>query len=263
MDNIFLNNKYTRWYYLIINAAQFRVTEGYTEKHHIIPKSLGGKNNNSNLVKLTAKEHFICHLLLTKMVISSEARLKMNNAVWMMQSSSKNQERRKISSITYSILKKNISESYRNNPNHRSIESRKKQSATMKGRTYEEIYGLEKAIEMKSLRSAKRTPMSEETKIKLRNANLGKKTGPSQLKGRKTSNEVKQKISDSLKGRSGQIHTAESKKKISDAKKGSIRSEESKLRQSQSTKGKPKSPEHRAKIAEAARDRWAKKKLLL
>jgi hypothetical protein len=42
--------------------------QGYTEKHHIIPKSLGGADRKDNLVRLTPKEHFICHLLLPKMV---------------------------------------------------------------------------------------------------------------------------------------------------------------------------------------------------
>ena len=38
----------------------------YTETHHIIPKCLGGSNEHENLVVLTAKEHFVCHYLLTK-----------------------------------------------------------------------------------------------------------------------------------------------------------------------------------------------------
>ena len=36
----------------------------YFETHHIIPKSEGGTNNASNLVKLTAREHFVAHWLL-------------------------------------------------------------------------------------------------------------------------------------------------------------------------------------------------------
>jgi hypothetical protein len=66
---IFIDNKYTRWYYNIVNLAKERTITGYTEKHHIIPKSCGGDNSKENLVVLTAKEHFICHLLLTKMVV--------------------------------------------------------------------------------------------------------------------------------------------------------------------------------------------------
>ena len=38
--------------------------EIYFEKHHIIPKSLGGKNDKINLVNLTAREHFLAHWLL-------------------------------------------------------------------------------------------------------------------------------------------------------------------------------------------------------
>jgi beta-lactamase class D len=54
---MYLTNKYTVWYYNIIARANQRVNlEVYVEKHHIIPKSLGGSNNSSNLVKLTAKE---------------------------------------------------------------------------------------------------------------------------------------------------------------------------------------------------------------
>lgn len=37
----------------------------FYEKHHILPKCLGGNNEPDNLVLLTAKEHYICHKLLT------------------------------------------------------------------------------------------------------------------------------------------------------------------------------------------------------
>ena len=58
---------YTACYNRIIHKAQSRhLTSGY-ETHHIVPKCLGGPNNKSNLVRLTIKEHFVCHRLLTKM----------------------------------------------------------------------------------------------------------------------------------------------------------------------------------------------------
>lgn len=40
----------------------------YFEFHHILPKSLfpNWKNRKSNYVALTAREHFFCHQLLTK-----------------------------------------------------------------------------------------------------------------------------------------------------------------------------------------------------
>ena len=50
----------------IIDRAKNRVLpkEVYTERHHIIPRCMGGSNDKSNLVDLTAKEHFIVHKLL-------------------------------------------------------------------------------------------------------------------------------------------------------------------------------------------------------
>ncbi|ARK07836.1 putative homing endonuclease [Aeromonas phage phiA8-29] len=41
--------------------------ELYTELHHIVPRCLGGSDNPENLVRLTAREHFIAHRLLAKM----------------------------------------------------------------------------------------------------------------------------------------------------------------------------------------------------
>lgn len=38
----------------------------YTELHHIVPRCLGGSNESENLVRLTAREHFIAHRLLVK-----------------------------------------------------------------------------------------------------------------------------------------------------------------------------------------------------
>jgi hypothetical protein len=65
--------KYTKWYFNIINNARCRELplNTYTEKHHIIPRCIGGTNEDDNLVKLTAREHFICHLLLTKMTTAN------------------------------------------------------------------------------------------------------------------------------------------------------------------------------------------------
>lgn len=40
---------------------------GYTERHHILPRSLGGGDEPENLIRLTAEDHFFAHLLLAKM----------------------------------------------------------------------------------------------------------------------------------------------------------------------------------------------------
>lgn len=40
--------------------------EGYVERHHEIPKCIGGTDDPFNLVTLTAREHFLAHVLLAK-----------------------------------------------------------------------------------------------------------------------------------------------------------------------------------------------------
>ena len=69
---MFLDNKYTKWYYSLItkasNERRKKHNSNYYEKHHIIPKCLHGSNCKDNLVLLTAREHFICHKFLCKMV---------------------------------------------------------------------------------------------------------------------------------------------------------------------------------------------------
>lgn len=50
----------------VIRGLDKKVLEGYFEKHHIIPKCLGGKNTNDNYVLFTAREHVLAHKLLWK-----------------------------------------------------------------------------------------------------------------------------------------------------------------------------------------------------
>jgi len=40
---------------------------GYVERHHILPRSLGGGDEPENLINLTAEDHYFAHLLLAKM----------------------------------------------------------------------------------------------------------------------------------------------------------------------------------------------------
>lgn len=41
--------------------------DGYVERHHILPRSLGGGDEPDNLINLTAEDHYFAHLLLAKM----------------------------------------------------------------------------------------------------------------------------------------------------------------------------------------------------
>ena len=83
-----------------------RSISGYTERHHIIPKSLGGGNNKENLVNLTAREHFICHWLLTKMTAETKHQYQMWNAFsCMLYRENPNQVRHKVSSRVFENIK--------------------------------------------------------------------------------------------------------------------------------------------------------------
>jgi len=104
--NVFLVNKYTNWYNAIINRALTRERpNGYVEKHHILPKSLGGSNDISNLVILTAKEHYIVHHLLTKMVSNTSLQGKLWSAFFLMHIGHEN---RLVFPRTYALAKEQM-----------------------------------------------------------------------------------------------------------------------------------------------------------
>lgn len=189
---LFITNKYTNWYNNIVKQAQERIKDGYTERHHIIPKSLGGTNNKDNLVYLTAREHFVCHWLLTKMTTGSN-KTKMIHAAWNMVRSSKSQQRYKINSKVYEFLKlqKSRSMTGKNNP----------------------MYG-------KTPWHAGKT-ISESHKQKLVECNLGENNP---FYGQRHTDETKAKISSANKNRvpwnKGKTYSEESRAKMSAAKKG-------------------------------------------
>jgi hypothetical protein len=96
---------YQKIYNQIIERAQIRQLEGYKEKHHIIPKCLGGSNEKSNLVELTAREHFLCHLLLCEIYPNNE---KLLYALWLMaigKQKPKSLDKFKLSSRIYENIK--------------------------------------------------------------------------------------------------------------------------------------------------------------
>jgi hypothetical protein len=218
---IFIDNKYTRWYYNIINRAKSRSITGYTEKHHIIPKSCGGSNDKVNLVKLTAKEHFICHLLLTKMV-EGLYKTKMSFAVSLLSRSKKLPG--KINSKTYEYIKRLHSEAT---------------SIVQKG--VKEKYPVSKDTREKISKSLMGKKLSEEIKSKMRKPKSDEHR--KNMLGRFITEETKKKLSDSALGRKASYETRkkqsisamnrlpisfEAREKISKANKGKVFSDKHK-----------------------------------
>jgi len=120
------------------------------------------------------------------------------------------------------------------------------QSIKKKGKTYEELYGEEKAKELREAKSLPRGPRPKEIVEKIAKKNFGKKR----------TEEQKLRMSQSQKNRTPVIFSEEQKqeisKKISNALKGRRKTEKEKRKISESLKGKtkgiPKSEETKVKM---------------
>lgn len=163
----FLDNKYTKWYLNIIGRAIVKLKMGYVERHHIIPKSFGGSNKKDNIVRLTAREHFICHLLLVRMV-TGKNRHKMICAAWYLKHHLKTI---KISSRTYEILKIQFSNTIKSNRTGKkhSEETKKRMSLARLGQK------TSKDTKLKLSLLAKSRTFSKETREKMSKAHTGSK----------------------------------------------------------------------------------------
>ena len=118
---MFILNKYKSWYDNLINKNKTRTLEGYKESHHIIPRSCGGTNDKSNLIYLSAREHYIAHLLLTKCV-EKKYYFKMLKAYYAMRMQNNKTLKRdyKINNRLYESKRKEYSDYLKtNNPSFR------------------------------------------------------------------------------------------------------------------------------------------------
>lgn len=95
---------YSMHYNKLVETRKNRVKEEgvYYERHHILPVSMGGTNDESNLVHLTAREHFLAHWLLWKIHRNRETAFAFHSmCTW------NNGHRKNFSSIAYSEAKEN------------------------------------------------------------------------------------------------------------------------------------------------------------
>ncbi len=208
--------KYSKLYINIINNSINKVRNKlkkdnpnytYYEEHHILPSVLYKEYSNLkihkwNKVLLTAKEHFICHILIMKhyrKIKYTYGYKKMSRAINQMSSN------KRYSSKLY--------ESYKLNLSH-SEETKKKMSVVRIGIVFTKEHKSNLSNSHKGLK------LSQDTKDKMSIARKGKVSG---MLGKTHSNETKDKIS---KYRTGQKASLESRKNMSLAQKGRIVTEE-------------------------------------
>lgn len=133
MNELFINSKYTSWYFALMNSRKIRILDEneYYENHHVIPTKLGGNDVNENKVYLTYREHVVAHYLLTKMCRSGQNRCKMLTAFHAMvyMRNQDNQRIKKILPLRYlELAKKSIVEARRGTK--RSEETRRRIAAS-------------------------------------------------------------------------------------------------------------------------------------
>lgn len=192
---MFINNKYTNCYTSLIANALNRGLDSstYTEKHHIIPKCMGGPDTADNLVRLTAKEHYIAHLLLTKMTEGVYKR-KMCFALWRMtQDPYKRNSRYQVTATQYENIKKKMSQHIQeqNKGQQLTSEQKAKQKAGILRRAGPWNKGKQMSEEFRNniSRHRKGATLSCETRAKIsagiKNWNKERKGTPRSLKDRK------------------------------------------------------------------------------
>jgi len=187
--------KYLKIYDKIIDRAKNREIDGYTEKHHIVPKCIGGNDKKDNIVSLTPKEHYICHRLLCE-IYPDETKLKY--AFWRMCNVVNNEYQNRnysVSANVYSRIKNEISKLMSKKVKNYSKETRK-------------LIGEKISKKLKGKPSGKKGTSNPEHSEWMKNNNpfKGKTHTPeirdllSKINSKPKSEEHKRKISETLKG---------------------------------------------------------------
>ena len=152
----------------ILNTrGRFSCGEEYHERHHILPRCMGGSDDDDNLIDLFAREHFIAHKLLAKENPEND---KLTYAWWMMSHvKDKNQQRVEITPEEYEEARTAFSEV------HSAIISQ-----ILKGHKVSAESRIKISINHADV-SAENNPMygkhhTEEAKLRVSNANKGRKS---------------------------------------------------------------------------------------
>ena len=229
----------------------------YCEQHHIVPVSLGGSDEDQNLVNLTAAEHYIAHLLLERITrdkhgANSKQHMSVLNAIFFMS----NIERygKKITSKTYQYLRESYAQMMsekmtgegnpmfgRNDQSYAIVQY----SHDRKGKSDAELYGEERAKEIAYLKGATRGKPKSEAHKKKMSASLKGISSKSFM----TPETILQWKANMSKARKGIPKSEEHKRKIGLGNKGKVRTQEMKDNLRKKNTGKKRTAETKLKIS--------------
>jgi hypothetical protein len=237
--------KWIKHYHKLIDNALSRTNEGYVEKHHIIPKCMGGTNKKDNLVDLTAREHYVAHQLLAKIYPFNIKLIKACHIMCVDRYGTR------LTNREFEWIRKKYAESVSRSfkgKNKTNDERCKKISQSLTGRTKESHPYLADIGQKVSKALKGQTKETHERPLKVSKALTGrtKETDPSLekrsqlLKGRtKETHEGPKKISEALTGRTKETH--DYLFKMSEKKKGqTLENNESVRKGAEKRRGKNK-----------------------
>lgn len=205
----------------------------YTEKHHVIPRSIGGGNERGNIKVLSGKAHMIAHHLLMKMFPESRE-LKGAYA----QMCVKNLGKSFVSPRQYHEGKRILSESMKDKNHPCQIDVAHEKGAETLKRMYKDG----------TFTGRKGAVLTDEQKKNISEGRKGKGLGKSYIR----SDETRRKLSESRTGVKTGPRSEEVKRKISESKKGISRSDETKKKLSELKRNQTLTCPHCNKVMKAS-----------
>lgn len=122
--------RYLRWYEALCRRGQTRAVPVYCERHHIVPRSLGGTDDAANITALTYREHFLAHWLLAKFT-EGDSLWKMRHALALMTRNRRGC-RRVVAGWQFEVAKRESAAASKGR--RKSLEHRAKLSTSLAGR---------------------------------------------------------------------------------------------------------------------------------
>jgi len=209
-----------QWHYnRLIETRKDRILDPsiYYERHLIVPKSMGGIDDPTNMISLTLREHFLAHLLLWKI-----HRNRPMAAAFVYMTGNMRKQNFVLSSRMYEQVKLAARENGQYNKGiPKTLETRLKMSTAQKNRA--PMSDKTKNKISQSRKSLTYSSLTEEHKTKISVSNKGKNLGKiSPFKDKQHSSKSKEIQSEKAKERTGdkngfygKMHSDETRKRLS------------------------------------------------